>query len=130
MTPVADVAASHTVAAQDDALCAALADWQHPGKAYALPKTGSYTTPVDATRATSALWDEYLERTRAERPLCMPAEDDGVTRMLEVTLGRSTVIGSLEDPPITTTGVLLGVHVRESTDSRQAEHVPQSDAEA
>jgi hypothetical protein len=66
MTPVADVAAptmlrtrlrlalrmtgataNHAVAAKDDALYAALTASEQPGKAYALPKTGSYTTPVE-----------------------------------------------------------------------------------
>ena len=73
MTPVADVAAAamlrarlrlalrmtaattnHALAVTGDALYAPLTAFEHPGKAYGLPKSGSYTTPVDATAATVA----------------------------------------------------------------------------
>src|SRR5689334_22961924 len=41
--------ATTAVAVEGDALYAALAPSQHPGKAYALPKTSPYTTSADAT---------------------------------------------------------------------------------
>jgi hypothetical protein len=75
---------------------------------------------VQLGRATAEVWDEHLTRALAARPQDDPG-DDGVPRMLEVTIGRSTVIGSKVDPPEVSSGTLLDVRVREMTEQERAD---------
>lgn len=72
---------------------------------------------IELGKASAAVWDEHLDRVKAlNPPEELPPKDDDVHRVLEVTLGRSSIIGSADNPPEITTGVLLGVRVREATE--------------
>ena len=63
---------------------------------------------------SEALWDEHLERIKREKPSSgPPPTDDGIERVLAVTMGVSTTIGGEDEGHIKHTGVLLGVEVRE-----------------
>ena len=83
--------------------------------------TAAAVAAIELGRATQAVWDEYLDRTRPVSP-DPPSPDDGIPRMFEVTLGLSTVIGGVDDPPAISTGTLLGVNVREMTSEEHYVH--------
>lgn len=69
---------------------------------------------IELGRESEALWDEYLERIKRENPSPdPPPTDDGIARVLAVTMGVSTTIGGEDEGHIKHTGVLLGVDVRE-----------------
>lgn len=69
---------------------------------------------IELGRATDQIWHEHLERALAvQRSQAPPEADSGVPRRLELTFGRSTVIGSDDDPPEIITGTLLEVRVVE-----------------
>ena len=69
---------------------------------------------IELGRAGEKLWDEHLERIRTEDPSPGPPPvDDGIARVLAVTMGLSTIIGGEDEGHIQHTGTLLGVEVRE-----------------
>ncbi len=69
---------------------------------------------IELGRESEALWDEHLERIKHENPSPgPPPTDDGIERVLAVTMGVSTTIGGEDEGHIKHTGVLLGVEVRE-----------------
>jgi hypothetical protein len=72
---------------------------------------------IELGRESGALWDEHLERIKRENPSTgPPPTDDGIERVLAVTMGVSTSIGAADEGHIKHTGVLLGVEVREAED--------------
>lgn len=69
---------------------------------------------IELGRGSEALWDEHLKRIKRENPSPHPPPtDDGIERVLAVTMGVSTTIGGEDEGHIRQTGVLLGVEVRE-----------------
>lgn len=65
-------------------------------------------------RESQTLWDEHVERIKHENPRPgQPPTDDGIERVLAVTMGVSTTIGGDDEGHVKHTGVLLGVEVRE-----------------
>lgn len=75
---------------------------------------------IELGRASEALWDEHLERIKRENPSPdPPSVDDGIARVLAVTMGVSTIIGGEDEGHVKHTGTLLGVEVREG-DSNDA----------
>lgn len=69
---------------------------------------------LELGRESEALWDEHLERIKRENPSPdPPPTDDGIERMLAVTMGVSTTIGGEDEGHVKHTGILLGVQVRE-----------------
>jgi hypothetical protein len=69
---------------------------------------------IELGRETEALWDEYLEQIKRENPSPdPPPTDDGIARVLAVTMGVSTTIGGEDEGHIKHTGILLGVEVRD-----------------
>lgn len=72
---------------------------------------------IELGKTSSLVWDQHLERVKAEEPAAdLPESDDGIPRRMELTLGVSTVIeGEDESAPCVRTGTLLGVGVREAT---------------
>ncbi len=69
---------------------------------------------IELGRESEALWDEHLERIKRENPSPgPPPTDDGIERVLAVTMGVSMTIGGEDEGHIKHTGVLLGVEVRE-----------------
>jgi hypothetical protein len=77
-------------------------------------------------RASSELWDEHLEKVKAKSPdKSPPSTDDGIPRTLELTFGRSSIIGDEDDPPVVFTGVLIDVCVREATHEEVARGEPE-----
>jgi hypothetical protein len=79
------------------------------------------TAAIDLGKTSEVIWNEHLDRIKLEQPLDEPPADDGIPRKLEVTLGRSTVIGGDDESPQIQTGVVLDVRVREAT----AEEIPE-----
>jgi hypothetical protein len=70
---------------------------------------------IELGRESEALWDEHLERIKRENPSPgPPPADDGIARVLAVTMGVSTIIGGEDEGHVQHTGVLLGVEVREA----------------
>ena len=77
---------------------------------------------VELGRATAELWDEHLALALADHRRDDPPDgDDDVSRLFEVTIGISTIIGNAEDPPEITTGTLLALRVPEITEQERAE---------
>lgn len=74
-------------------------------------------------RATTEVWEEHLAAALSSRPRDDPPEyDDGIKRMLEVTMGRSTIIGDVRrGEPEVITGTMIDVRVREATSEEIAE---------
>lgn len=69
---------------------------------------------IELGRESEALWDEHLERFKRENPSPdPPPTDDGIARVLSVTMGVSTTIGGEDEGHVKHTGVLLGVDVLE-----------------
>lgn len=68
---------------------------------------------IELGEASGAVWDEHMKRSRAEQST-LPPPDDGVPRVIELTFGRSAIIGTPESPPEVTSGVLLAVRLREA----------------
>ena len=69
---------------------------------------------IELGRESEALWNEHLERLKRENlSLEPPPTDDGIARVLAVTMGVSTTIGGEDEGHIKHTGVLLNVEVRE-----------------
>jgi hypothetical protein len=69
---------------------------------------------IELGRESEALWDEHLEQIKRENPSPdPPPTDDGIARVLAVTMGVSTSIGGEDEGHVQHTGVLLGVEVRE-----------------
>ncbi len=70
---------------------------------------------IELGRESEALWDEHLEWIKRENPSPdPPPTNDGIARVLAVTMGLSTVIGGEDEGHIKHTGTLLGVEVREA----------------
>ncbi len=70
---------------------------------------------IELGRESEALWDEHLERIKRENPSPDPPPvDDGIARVLAVTMGVSTIIGGEDEGYVQHTGTLLGVEVREA----------------
>jgi hypothetical protein len=70
---------------------------------------------IEVGRESEAIWDEHLERIKRENPSPIPPPtDDGIERMLAVTMGISTVIGGEDEAHVVHTGTLLGVEVRDA----------------
>lgn len=70
---------------------------------------------IELGHTSEKLWDEHLERIKAENPSPPPPPvDDGVDRVIAVTLGVSTIIGGEDEGHVQHTGTLLGVEVRET----------------
>jgi hypothetical protein len=70
---------------------------------------------IELGRASEALWDEHLERIKRENPNPDPPPvDDGIARVLAVTMGVSTIIGGEDEGHIQHTGTLLGFEVRDA----------------
>lgn len=68
---------------------------------------------IELGRASEALWDEHLKRIKRDNPSPHPPPvDDGIPRVLAVTMGVSTIIGGEDDGQVQHTGTLLGVEVR------------------
>ena len=82
---------------------------------YALDVTVAAVSAVEIGRAGAAVWEEHLDRVKALSAHDLPPADDGIVRMLDVTMGRSTVIGGPDNPPEIITGGLIDVRVREAT---------------
>ncbi len=73
---------------------------------------------IELGRESEALWHEHLERIRHEAPSAGPPPvDEGIARVLAVTLGVSTIIGGEDEGHVQHTGTLLGVEVREAESS-------------
>lgn len=75
---------------------------------------------IELGRESESLWNEHLERIKRESPSPdPPPADDGIARVLAVTMGVSTIIGGQDEGRVQHTGTLLGVEVREanSTDA-------------
>ena len=53
---------------------------------------------VELGKASEAVWNEHLERIKAERPTERPPAEDGIPRMLEITMGVSAIIGGEDEP--------------------------------
>lgn len=71
---------------------------------------------IELGRESEALWVEHLERIKRENPSPGPPPvDDGIERVLAVTMGVSTTIGGEDEGHMKHTGVLLGVEVREGS---------------
>lgn len=69
---------------------------------------------IELGQASEAVWDEQFERIRSENPSPDPPPvDDGIARVLAVTMGVSTIIGGEDEGHVQHTGTLLGVEVRE-----------------
>jgi hypothetical protein len=69
---------------------------------------------IELGRESEVVWEEHLERIKRENPAPdPPSTDDGVERMLAVTMGVSTIIGGEDEGHIVHTGTLLGVEVRD-----------------
>jgi hypothetical protein len=69
---------------------------------------------IELGRKSEALWDEYLEQIKRENSSPdPPPTDDGIARVLAVTMGVSTTIGGEDEGHVKHTGILLGVEVRE-----------------
>lgn len=67
-------------------------------------------------KTTTAVWEEHMARAKAALPRDEPPpDDDGIPRMLTVTLGTSTIIGGDDEALQRHTGRLLRVAVREAT---------------
>jgi hypothetical protein len=80
------------------------------------------TAAIELGTTSEGVWIEHLERVKSGNPgEEPPPADDGVPRMLEVTMGPSTVIGGEDEGHVIHTGVLLGVRVRELTDAETAQ---------
>jgi hypothetical protein len=71
---------------------------------------------IELGRTSETLWDEHLDRIKRENPSAPPPADDGIARVLAVTMGVSTVIGGEDEGHVAHTGTLLGVEVREVND--------------
>jgi len=70
---------------------------------------------IELGRESTALWDEHLERIKRENPRPgPPPADDGIARVMAVTMGVSTTIGGEDEGHVQHTGVLLDVEVREA----------------
>ena len=70
---------------------------------------------IELGRESETLWDEHLERIKCENPVPGPPRvDDGIARVLAVTMGVSTIIGGEDEGHVQHTGTLLGVEVREA----------------
>lgn len=77
---------------------------------------------IELGKASETVWIESMERVKGENPGGEPPPtDDGIPRMLEVTMGPSTVIGGQDENHVVETAVLLDVRVREATDEEIAE---------
>jgi hypothetical protein len=82
---------------------------------------------VELGRRSEEVWEDERKRlsdAKEEEPL---PPDDGIPRMLEVTMSRSYVIGDDGDPPVITDGTLMDVRIRLA---RPDEIERQKDAEA
>lgn len=78
------------------------------------------TAAIELGTSSEAVWTDSMERVKGENPGEEPPRaDDGVPRMLEVTMGPSTVIGGEDEGHVVHTAVLLGVRVRELTDEER-----------
>lgn len=74
---------------------------------------------IDLGHASEALWDERFERTKREHPSPdLPPPDDGIARVLALTMGVSTITGGQDEGHVQHTGTLLGVEVREAESDR------------
>jgi hypothetical protein len=77
---------------------------------------------IQLGQASNAVWEEHMDAASAKNaPDMPPAEDDGVLRMFEVTIGRTSVIGGDDNPPKVIRGRMLGMHVREATPEEVAD---------
>jgi hypothetical protein len=75
---------------------------------------------IELGRASETLWNEHLERIKRENPSPgPPPADDGIARVLAITMGVSTIIGGEDEGHVHHTGTLLGVEVRQ-VDSQDA----------
>jgi hypothetical protein len=75
---------------------------------------------IELGHTSEALWDEHLERIKRKNPAPdPPPADDGIARVLAVTMGVSTIIGGEDEGHVQHTGTLLGVEVR-GTDPNEA----------
>ncbi len=90
----------------------------------ALDITLAAVAAIELGGATTKVWDEHLVAMLGARPREEPPNpDDGVPRKLQVTIGRSTVIGDrYDDTPEIITGTLLDVRIREATEDDVTEH--------
>jgi len=78
---------------------------------------------IELGKASETVWSEHLELVKSANPSPEPpSADDGIPRMLEVTMGASTIIGGEDEGHVIQTGTLLGVRVRELTDEEIAEN--------
>ncbi len=74
---------------------------------------------IELGRESETLWDEHLERLKRQNPNAEPPPgDDGVARVLAVTIGVSTIIGGEDEGHVQHTGTLLGVEVRDADGNR------------
>jgi hypothetical protein len=72
------------------------------------------TAAVELGKTSEAVWSEQMDRIKSENPSAdPPPADDGIPRVLELTMGASTIIGGDDEAHKIHTGVLLGVQVRE-----------------
>jgi len=70
---------------------------------------------IELGRESEARWDEHLERLKRENPSPDPPPvDDGIARVMSITMGVSTVIGGDDEGHVQHTGTLLSVEVREA----------------
>lgn len=84
---------------------------------YEVDVTLAAVAAIELGRATTEVWEEHLAAALAARSHDEPPDrDDGVPRVLELTMGRSTIIGDAsEREPEIVTGTLLAGQVRDAT---------------
>ncbi len=68
---------------------------------------------IELGKEVRPLWDEELERIKAEVTMDVPSEDDGISRVIEVEMGTSAIIEGDEMTPTVERGCLRGVRLRE-----------------
>jgi hypothetical protein len=77
---------------------------------------------IELGKASEAVWSEHIELVKGANPSPEPpSSDDGIPRMLELTMGASTIIGGEDEGHVIQTGTLLGVRVRELTEQEIAD---------